>query len=93
MIDITDVTLVIPAKNESESLPKVLDELKKFEVKKLVVMSENDTDTFNSIKSYDAKVFFKQGKVLEMPSEKELNLLILNIFVCLTLTVHLIQMI
>ena len=28
MIDITDVTLVIPAKNESESLPKVLDELK-----------------------------------------------------------------
>ena len=93
MIDITDVTLVIPAKNESESLPKVLDELKKFEVKKLVVMSENDTDTFNSIKSYDAKVFFKQEKVLKMPSEKELNLLILNIFVCLTLTVHLIQMI
>ena len=62
MIDITDVTLVIPAKNESESLPKVLDELKKFEVKKLVVMSENDTDTFNSIKSYDAKVFFQTGK-------------------------------
>ncbi len=62
MTDITDVTLVIPAKNESESLPRVLDELKKFEVKKLVVMSENDTDTFDSIKSYNAKVFFQTGK-------------------------------
>ena len=62
MTDITDVTLVIPAKNESESLPRVLDELNKFEVKKLVVMSENDTDTFDSIKSYNAKVFFQTGK-------------------------------
>lgn len=62
MTDTSDITLVIPAKNESESLPKVLDELKKFEVKKLVVMSENDIDTFHSIKGYDVKVFFQTGK-------------------------------
>ena len=30
-----DITLVIPAKSESDSLPKVLNELKKFSVKKM----------------------------------------------------------
>ncbi len=30
-----DITLVIPAKNESESLPKVLNELKEYNLKKL----------------------------------------------------------
>ena len=30
-----DLTLVIPAKNESESLPKVLEELKEYNLKKL----------------------------------------------------------
>ena len=34
-----EITLVIPAKNEPESLPKVLDELKKYDVKKIIVMS------------------------------------------------------
>ena len=56
-----DVTLVIPAKNESESLPKVLDELKKFDVKKIVVMSKNDLDTFNSIKNYNVRTIFQKG--------------------------------
>ena len=32
-----DITLVIPAKNESESLPKVLDELLKYKIKKLLL--------------------------------------------------------
>ena len=30
----SDLTLIIPAKNEKESLPKVLDELGKFKFKK-----------------------------------------------------------
>ena len=30
----SDLTLIIPAKNEKESLPKVLDELKGFDLKK-----------------------------------------------------------
>ena len=29
----SELTLIIPAKNESESLPSVLNELKKFEIK------------------------------------------------------------
>ena len=35
-----DLTLIIPAKNESESLPSVLEELKKFKVKILVVLEK-----------------------------------------------------
>ena len=30
----SDLTLIIPAKNEKESLPKVLDELKEFNLEK-----------------------------------------------------------
>jgi len=57
-----DLTLVIPAKNESESLPAVLDELSKFNVKKIIVMSENDLDTFNSIKKYNEQIVYQKGK-------------------------------
>ena len=57
-----DLTLVIPAKNESESLPAVLDELSKFNVKKIIVMSENDLDTFNSIKKYNEQIIYQKGK-------------------------------
>ena len=32
-----DITLVIPAKNEAESLPEVLDELLKYKIKKIIV--------------------------------------------------------
>ena len=35
-----DLTLIIPAKYEKESLPKVLDELKKFDVKKNIVLEK-----------------------------------------------------
>lgn len=57
-----DLTLVIPAKNESESLPAVLEELSKFNVKKIIVMSENDLDTFNSIKKYNEQIVYQKGK-------------------------------
>ena len=33
-----DLTLVIPAKNEKESLPNVLNELKTFEVKIIIIL-------------------------------------------------------
>ena len=57
-----EITLVIPAKNEPESLPKVLDELKKYDVKKIIVMSEDDLSTYSSIKSYNEKILFQTGK-------------------------------
>ena len=57
-----DLTLVIPAKNESESLPSVLKELEKFNVKKIIVMSNDDLETCNSIKRYNETIVYQKGK-------------------------------
>ena len=48
-----DLTLIIPAKYESESLPIFLDEIKEFKCKKLIVLQEDDKITINSIKKFD----------------------------------------
>ena len=48
-----DLTLVIPAKYESESLPTFLSEIKHLSFKKLVVLQEDDVVTINSIKEFD----------------------------------------
>ena len=37
-----NLTLVIPAKNEKESLPEVLDEIKSYNCKKIVIMEKSD---------------------------------------------------
>ena len=55
-----DVTLVIPAKFEADSLPAVLEELKKYPVKKIIVMPKNDTLTFEAIKKYNCKLMFQK---------------------------------
>ena len=66
-----DITLVIPAKSESESLPKVLNELKKFSVKKIIVIPKNDILTFKSAKKYNCKIIFqkKMDTVVLFPKE------------------------
>jgi len=57
---VKDVTIVIPAKFESESLPKVLDELKKIPVKIIVVLPKYDILTLNSVKRYNCKIVFQK---------------------------------
>ena len=54
-----DITLVIPAKNEKESLPQVLNELKKFDYNIMVVLHKSDIETIESIKNYDVKIAFQ----------------------------------
>ena len=49
----SELTLLIPAKQESESLPIFLEELKKFDFKILIVLDENDIDTINVINQRD----------------------------------------
>ena len=57
------LTLVIPAKNEVESLPKVLKELESFKIKIIVVIPADDYLTRESIKSFDCKIIEeKNGK-------------------------------
>ena len=57
-----DITLVIPAKNEAESLPKVLDELLKYKIKKIIVIPTEDKKTREAIKNFDCKILFQDGK-------------------------------
>ena len=56
-----DLTLVIPAKNESESLPYVLSDLNNFNCKKIIVIDPFDEKTFEVTKNFNCKVI-KQKK-------------------------------
>ena len=47
-----DLTLVIPAKYESESLPIFLNEIVNLDCKKLIVLESEDTKTINSINTF-----------------------------------------
>ena len=57
-----NLTLVIPAKFEKESLPTVLEELKKYNLEVLVVVEETDQETINSIKNLNCKILFQKNK-------------------------------
>jgi glycosyltransferase involved in cell wall biosynthesis len=45
-----DLTLIIPTKNEVESLPSFLNEIQNFECKKLIVLQKEDLDTIEVLK-------------------------------------------
>ena len=57
-----NLTLIIPAKNEKESLPKVLDELKKFNLKIIIILEKSDLETIQSIAGYDCKILYQSNK-------------------------------
>ena len=57
-----NLTLVIPAKNEKESLPSVLEELKKFNLKILIILEKSDLETIDSIKNYDCEILYQKNK-------------------------------
>ena len=57
-----DLTLLIPAKKEKESLPSVLNELKKFDLKILIVLEEEDVETINSIKDFNCEILTQNHK-------------------------------
>jgi glycosyltransferase involved in cell wall biosynthesis len=56
-----NLTLIIPAKNEEYSLPKVLNEIKNIDCKKFIILSKTDIKTIRSIKNYKCKII-KQKK-------------------------------
>ena len=57
-----NLTLIIPAKKEKESLPLVLNELKNFEGKIFVVLEKSDVDTIKSVENYQCKIFYQTNK-------------------------------
>ena len=56
------LTLVIPAKSEKESLPSVLQELEKYNLKKIIVLEKEDSETINSISKFQCDIIFQKNK-------------------------------
>ena len=57
-----DLSLIIPAKNESDSLPIVLEELKKFDCKIIVILESSDVKTINSIKDFNCELIYQSDR-------------------------------
>lgn len=59
-----DLTLIIPAKEEAESLPHVLDEIKKLNLncRIKVCLDKNDIKTIKAINSYDIEIYYQKIK-------------------------------
>ena len=56
-----NLTLVIPAKNEGDSLPIVLKEIENFDCKKIVVVEPLDYQTINSIKNFNCEIIYQSN--------------------------------
>ena len=57
-----NLTLIIPAKNEEESLPQVLNEIKNFSCNKIVILEKSDIKTIESIKNFECKIVYQAGQ-------------------------------
>ena len=57
-----NLTLIIPAKDEAESLPEVLRELKDFKCNIIIILEETDTQTIKSIKNFKCRIVFQSGR-------------------------------
>ena len=57
-----NLTLIIPAKKEADSLPSVLNEIKDFDCKVIVILESSDIDTINAIKDFNCKIVYQSGK-------------------------------
>ena len=54
-----NLTLVIPARKEKESLPQVIDEIKNLDCKKKVILAPDDIDTINAIKNLNVDIIYQ----------------------------------
>ncbi len=58
-----NLTLLIPANKESESLPIFLNELTHYDCKKMVVLQKEDVETINSIRNFeDVELHIQKNK-------------------------------
>lgn len=57
-----NLTLIIPAKHESDSLPSVLEEIKDYDCEVIIILEFSDTETINVAKNYDCKILYQSKK-------------------------------
>ena len=59
----SNLTLLIPANKESESLPIFLNELNDYSYKKMIVLQEEDVETINSISNFkDVEIYIQKKR-------------------------------
>jgi len=59
---VNNLTLIIPAKNEKESLPHVINEIKDLNCIKMIVLASNDFETINAIKDLDVQIVYQDNQ-------------------------------
>ena len=57
-----NLSLIIPAKYEKESLPKVLNELRKYKLKTYIILEKTDIETIRCAKKYNTVIVYQKGK-------------------------------
>ena len=57
-----NLTLVIPAKYEASTLPTVLKELEKYNVKKVIVIPKYDNETLEAAKNFHCEIVHQKGE-------------------------------
>ena len=57
-----NLTLIIPAKREKESLPFVLNDIKHLDCNVSIVLDEKDQETISSIKNFNHRIIFQKDK-------------------------------
>ncbi len=56
-----DLTIIIPAKNEKETLPLVINSIDHLDCQIIVSLKEDDLETINSLKNKKIKFFYQSG--------------------------------
>ncbi len=56
-----EITLIIPAKSEKESLPSVLDQLNIHKFKYLIILDKNDNETIRAIEKHNPKIIHQKS--------------------------------
>ena len=56
-----DLTIIIPAKNEVESLPIVIKNLKSLKCEIIIAMKNDDIETVKAINNENVKIFYQSG--------------------------------
>ena len=57
-----NLTLIIPAKKEKESLSKVLDELEPYNFKIVIILEKEDLETIDTIRNRNCEILYQKNK-------------------------------
>ena len=57
-----DLTIIIPAKDEKETLPVIIENLKSLDCDITITLKDDDIETVKAINDKNVKIFYQSGK-------------------------------